>query len=254
MRREIILAQQRFFGSHHSYYFFNKAGSNPPMSLLDLRLNFMSDTNTISFTFSKDFQPLIQTAFDDFRQYLKDKAQNELIIEQAKIKASKEKWDAALKTLNRNGTLDILMTQLFNRVMGEPEVSPKPDKPTSKFDENSKSARSSKEVSLISLITEFRSIMYVGDYDRAGRFDTIIIKTSIYNSICVLLELPNKFRNQSQVFEIEALVILNFIKSHMLESDIEPLLDAYNMLTNSERELVRKIVNFEPKESSSSQL
>ena len=39
----------------------------------------------------------------------------------------------------------------------------------------------------------------------------------------------------------------------MLESDIEPLLDAYNMLTNSERELVRKIVNFEPKESSSSQ-
>jgi hypothetical protein len=129
--------------------------------------------------------------------------------------------------------------------MGESGVSPKINKPASKFDENSKSTQSSKEVSLISLITEFRSSMYNNDYDRAGKFDAIIIKTSIYNSICILLELPNKFQKNPKAFESEALVILKFIKTHMLESDIKPLLDAYEMLSSSERELVRKIVNFD---------
>lgn len=208
----------------------------------------MSDTNKISIEFSKDFQPLIETAFDDIRQYFKDKAQNELVIEQAKIKASKEKFDAALKMINKNGAVDKLMLQAANKLMGEPVISPKINT-SGKFDENSKSTKDSKKVSLISLITEFRSIMYTGDYDRASKFDLIIIKTSIYNSICLLLELPNKFRNQAEAFEIEAIAILNFIKSHLLESDIKPLLDAYDMLSVSERELVIKIVNFESKES-----
>jgi len=147
----------------------------------------MSDTNTntISLTYSKNLQPLIETAYKDFRQYLENKAQNELATEQAKIKAVKEKWDAALKALNRNGALDSILFQVANKFMGEPVVPPKINKPSSKYSEDSKSTKDSKEVSLISLITEFRSVMYTGDYNRASQFD-LIFKVRIKNIYQVL--------------------------------------------------------------------
>ena len=230
MRREIILAQQRFFGSHHSYYFFNKAGSNPPMSLLDLRLNFMSDTNTISFTFSKDFQPLIQTAFDDFRQYLKDKAQNELVVEQAKIKASKEKWDVAVKALNKNGALDQLMLQVANKFMGESTVSSKSTESKSKV---------KKEPNLLSLISKFRISIY-SDTDFSKSIESIINKISVSNHIHDLLKCTN---------EHTARITLKHIRFNIIESDYEHLNTLRTMLSDFEKDLIAEIFNFESQES-----
>lgn len=184
----------------------------------------MSDTNKISIEFSKDFQPLIETAFDDIRQYFKDKAQNELVIEQAKIKASKEKWDAALKTLNRNGALDSIMVQLFNRVMGEPVVSPKKVK---------------KEPSLLSLISKFRLSIY-SDIDFGKSIDATINKISVSNHIHDLLKCTN---------EHTARITLKHIRFNIIESDYEHLNTLRIMLSDFEKDLISEIFNFESQES-----
>lgn len=200
----------------------------------------MSDTNTISITFSKDFQPIIETTFNDFRQYLKDKIQNELAIEQAKIKANKDKWDAALKTLNRNGALDKLMLQLADKFMGEPVVSPKTNT-SSKTDEdyvnrvkNSKSARAEK-TNLVSLITELNKHLD-SDPDFRHSLNSVINKTSVHESICNLLKCTS---------EDDARIILNHIRFNISVDDIPYLISLNDMLTDLEKELVGKIINFE---------
>jgi hypothetical protein len=201
----------------------------------------MSDTNTISITFSKDFRPIIETAFNDFRQYLKDKVQNELIIEQAKIKASKDKWDAALKTLNRNGALDKLMFQLADKFMGEPGSSPKTnthgktDENYSNRVRNSKSTRAEKETTLVSLIFELNRYID-SDSDFRVSLNSAIDKISVHESIHNLLKCTS---------EDDARLTLKFIQFNISVDDMPHLLTLNTMLTDSEKELVEKIVNFE---------
>ena len=48
-----------------------------------------------------------------------EERQAALMIEQAKIKASKDKWDSFSKMLNKNGALDKLMLQAANKFMGD---------------------------------------------------------------------------------------------------------------------------------------
>jgi hypothetical protein len=184
----------------------------------------MSDTNTISLTFSKDFQPLIEIAVNDFRQYLKDKIQNELVIEQAKIKASKEKWNSALKTLNRNGALDKLLFQLTDKFMGEPVISPKKVK---------------KEPSLLSLISKFRISIY-SDPEFGKSVDATINKISVSNHIRDLLKCAD---------ENVARITLKHITFNIVESDYEHLSTLRVMLSDFEKDLIGKIFNFEPQES-----
>ncbi len=201
----------------------------------------MSDINTISLTFSKDFQPLIETAFNDFRQYLKDKAQNELTIEQDKIKATKEKFDAALKMLNKNGAVDKLMLQAANKLMGEPVVSPKINT-SGKTDEdyvnrvkNSKSTRVEK-TNLVSLITELNTLLD-SDPEFKISLSFVIRQTSINESICNLLKCTS---------EDDARLTLKYIKFNISADDLYYLLKLNDALNNSEKELVEKIINFEP--------
>lgn len=194
----------------------------------------MSDTNKISIEFSKDFQPLIETAFDDIRQYFKDKAQNELVIEQAKIKASKEKFDAALKMLNKNGAVDKLMLQAANKLMGEPVVSPKINKPASKFDENSKATRAEK-TSLISLITKLNEHLD-SDPEFKMALSSVVSQTSVGKSIHDFLKCTS---------EDDARLTLKYIKFNISADDLNYLIILSNGLNNSEKELVEKIVNFE---------
>mgnify|MGYP003440863035 FL=1 len=194
----------------------------------------MSDTNKISIEFSKDFQPLIETAFDDIRQYFKDKAQNELVIEQAKIKASKEKFDAALKMLNKNGAVDKLMLQAANKLMAVPEVSPKINKPASKFDENSKVTRAEK-TSLISLITKLNEHLD-SDPEFKMALSSVISQTSVGKSIHDLLKSTS---------EDNARLTLKYIKFNISADDLHFLIKLNDALNSSEKELVEKMINFE---------
>jgi hypothetical protein len=56
-----------------------------------------------------------------------EERQAALVLEQAKIKANKDKWDGALKMINKNGAFDKLMLQAANKLMGDgsaPVVEP----------------------------------------------------------------------------------------------------------------------------------
>lgn len=198
-----------------------------------------TDTNTISLTYSKDFQPLIETAFDDIRQYFKDKAKNELVLEQAKIKATKDKWDAALKTLNRNGALDHILLQASNYFLNDHskvsnQTSGKTDEDYASRVKNSKSTRAEKST-LVSLITKLNEYID-SDPDFRRSLNSVIMKTSVYELICNLLKCTS---------EDDALVTLNRIRLDLLVEDMPYLIHLNNALTSKEKELVGKIVNFE---------
>jgi len=194
----------------------------------------MSDTNTISLTYSKDLQPLIDTAINDFRQHLKDKAQNDLLVEQAKIKANKEKFDAALKMLNKNGAVDKLMLQVANKFMGEPVVPPKINKPSGKYSEDSKSTRAEK-INLISLITELNELFNF-DPDFRSSLNSVINNISVSDSIHNFLKCTS---------EDDARITLKSIQFNITLDDMPYLVRLNDMLNDSEKELVGKIFNFD---------
>jgi len=194
----------------------------------------MSDTNTISLTYSKDLQPLIDTAINDFRQYLKDKIQNELTIEQAKIKASKEKWDSALKTLNKNGAFDKVMLQAANKFMGEPQSHKTDDDYLNRI-KNAKSARVNKP-NLVSLIAELDASLN-SEPELRKSMNSVIDKISVHASVFNLFKCS---------CEDDALATLNYIRSNIVVDDIPYLINLNNALNSLEKELVVKILNFEP--------
>jgi hypothetical protein len=204
----------------------------------------MSDTNTISLTYSKDLQPLVDTAINDFRQYLKDKAQNDMLVEQAKIKANKEKFDAALKMLNKNGAVDKLMLQAANKLMGQPDnvvqkVKKSIDDTVSKNNDDD-------------LVLELKELIRKSPLKTYCQFlrDSIHSDKNVVRSIAALMisvpalgSLIDKLVNSST--EDEAICNLNAVKNFITPGDIVILEKVKSMLTSGEQRIVSEIVNFE---------
>lgn len=191
------------------------------------RIKIMSkDLNIIQFSYSKDLQPLVEDVINDVREFFKTREQNELALSQAKLKASKEKWDAALKAINKNGAFDKIMLQAADKYLGKPEVPPKINNPTSKFD--------GKNDSLVSLLAELMKQLN-SDSDFKFSLISAINNISVSSAIHNLLKCTN---------EDDARMILAYIVRNTSGDDIPHLLKLNDMLDDSERELVGKIVNF----------
>ena len=202
------------------------------------RIKIMSkDLNIIQFSYSKDLQPLVEDLINDVREFFKTREQNELALEQARLKASKEKWDAALKAINKNGALDRIMLQAADKFMSDPNASPKIN---TKLDEdyiarikNSKSERAEK-ISLVSLIAELNT-KFDSEPEIRKLMNSVIDKISVHESIYNLLKCTN---------EDDARITLNYIRSNVSEHDLPYLINLNNFLISSDKELVGKIVNF----------
>ena len=191
------------------------------------RIKIMSkDLNIIQFSYSKDLQPLVEDVINDVREFFKTREQNELALAQAKLKASKEKWDAALKAINKNGAFDKIMLQAADKYLGKPEVSPKCNKPASKFD--------GKNESLVSLTTELMKYLE-SDPDLRFSLNSVINNISVSSAINNLLKCTN---------EDDARITLAYIQCNLSNNDVPYLIKLNNMLSDSEKELVGKIVNF----------
>lgn len=149
-----------------------------------------------------------------------------MALAQAKLKASKEKWDAALKAINKNGAFDKIMLQAADKYLGKPEVPPKINNPASKFD--------GKNDSLVSLVTKLTKQLNL-DPDFKFSLNSVINNLSVSDAINNLLKCTN---------EDDARIILAYITYNMSDDDLPHLLKLNDMLDDSEKELVGKIINF----------
>ncbi len=184
---------------------------------------------SIQLNYSKELQPLVESAIIEVRQYFKDKIQNELTIEQVKIKSGKDKLDSAFKALNKDCALSHLLQQVANKVLGEESIHP----PVSKVREREN------KIDYFPLYTY--CLLLKNSLDQSGKIKENNI--DLINSL--RFELQTEFwQLLNSDSEGTARMNLDILRNEIKEEDFEELTKIRDSLDVVQNKLVELIFNY----------
>jgi hypothetical protein len=202
-----------------------------------------------------------------------EERQAALAIEQAKIKASKDKWDSFSKMLNKNGALDKLMLQAANKFMGdgsnnvqvEPprkvtqvnqmrkdpfrQPTPKPPEPPKMSEEEELAIQQKVMEDSIKTIPLYTYCSYLKDTletearenpeENAKKYIEETIRDSLYKD---LIELLN-----SESEEDAKKNLLQF-RNNIDPNDYSDLASIQNVLNETQKTVIGNIMSYNPEE------
>ena len=197
--------------------------------------------------------------------------EQQYLLEQARLKASKDKWDSALKTINKNGAFDKIMLQAADKFLGsgnsqpaleqpkqpirreppqsQPVYAP-PAEPSKKseqeiLEENRKIAaeamRTSPLYTLCSYLKDsLDNEIIENPEDNAKKYIEETLRSSLYKDLMDLLNSENEEDAKKNLLQLR-----NTFDAAL---DFEGLMEVRNRLDETQKNIIEKILNYNPEE------